>query len=115
MTTIMNARISSCLLGFFFPEFADGLNFAVHMELELANKHICMVEMNPVKIPMLLELLDVRGFNMIEGQYIQVKFEGNKRPNFIKPILATDSDEWFKLDNDIYFGSRIWGGENEKK
>ena len=104
--TICNARIESCLLGF-FTITGDLPNFIVRMELKLATGGVVVVDMNPVKIPVLLELLDVRGFNLIEGKYVQVKFKGNKRPNFIKSIMAHPSDSWFELDNGKYFGHRI--------
>lgn len=104
--TVMNARIQSCLLGF-FRAAADMPNFIVRMELELANKSICSVDMNPAKIPDLLELLGLKGFNQIEGQYVQVKYEMNERPNHIKPILAEPESLWFELDNGIFFGKKI--------
>lgn len=69
--TVMNAQITSCSLGF-FKAHADVPNFIVRMELQLANKSICPVDMNPAKIPLLLELLGLRGFNQLEGQYVQV-------------------------------------------
>ena len=109
-TTICNARITSCWLGFFSPDLADGKDFKLKMELKLSTKGECIVELNPIKIPMLLELLGLRGFNEIECKYIQVKYEVNKRPDFIKDILASESDEWFELDNGIYLGSRITEG-----
>ncbi|WP_296882230.1 hypothetical protein [uncultured Methanobrevibacter sp.] len=116
MSNICNARITSCSLGFFEPRGASGKNFKLLMELDLADGGLCVVDLNPIKIPMLLELLEIRDFYRIEGQFVQVKYEGNKRPNFIKNILAKKSDEWFELDNDIYFGCRITSGEsNEKK
>lgn len=104
--TVMNAKITSCLLGF-FKAHADIPNFIVKMELELANKSICRVDMNPAKIPELLELLGLKGFNQLEGQYVQVKFKENLRPNYIKPILATPDSSWFELDNGVFFGKRI--------
>ena len=104
--TICNARIESCLLGF-FTIAADMPNFIVRMELKLATGGVVVVDMNPVKIPRLLELLDVPGFNILETEYVQVKFKGNERPNFIKPIMAKPSDPWFELDNGKYFGHRI--------
>ena len=115
MSTICNARITSCWRGFFEPDLADGKDFKLKMELKLSTKSECIVELNPIKIPMLLELLEIRGFNEIEGKYIQVKYEGNTRPNFIKSILASESDEWFELDNGIYLGSRITPGVNNEK
>ena len=64
-------------------------------------------------VPEFMELLDVRSFYDIEGKYLQVKCEDNLRPDYVKSILAKKSDEWFELDNGIYFGSRIMktGGE----
>lgn len=112
--TICNARIESCLLGF-FTIAGDMPNFIVRMELKLATGGVAVVDMNPVKIPVLLELLDVRGFNLIEGKYVQVKFKGNERPNFIKSIMAHPSDSWFELDNGKYFGHRIDLFESEPK
>ena len=112
--TICNARIESCLLGF-FTIAADMPNFIVRMELKLATGGVAVVDMNPVKIPRLLELLDVPGFNILETEYVQVKFKGNERPNFIKPIMAKPSDPWFELDNGKYFGRRINLFESEPK
>ena len=112
--TICNARIESCLLGF-FTIAADMPNFIVRMELKLATGGVVVVDMNPVKIPRLLELLDVPGFNILETEYVQVKFKGNERPNFIKPIMAKPSDPWFELDNGKYFGRRINLFESEPK
>jgi len=104
--TICNARIMSCLLGLFRGP-ADAPNFIVRMKLELATKNTSVVELNPVKIPELLELLDLSGFNQIEGEYVQVKYQDNYVPDAIKPIMAGPSDPWFELDNGKYFGSRI--------
>lgn len=105
--TVCNARITSCVLGFFRPDAKEGLNFIVKIELKLATKNIAVVHLNPYRIPMLLELLGIRGFYEIEGQYVQVKYKGNKIPHVLKPIMASPSDPWFELDNGKYFGSRI--------
>lgn len=105
--TICNAKITSCVLGLFGPDLKDGLNFIVKMDLELATGNIAVVHLNPYKIPELLELLGIRGFYGIEGQYVQVKYIGNKIPHVLKPIMAKPSDPWFELDNGKYFGSRI--------
>ena len=43
-TTICNARITSCWLGFFDPDLADGKDFKLKMELELSTKGECIVE-----------------------------------------------------------------------
>lgn len=108
VTKIMNAQISHIDLGFKFPEGADGKNFIVLIELILANKNLCTVELNPARLPEFMELIEVQNFYQIPGKYIQVMFEDNKRPDLFKPILATNSDDWIKFDNGIYFGSRIF-------
>ena len=107
VTEIMNAKISHIDLGFKFPEGPDGRNFIVLIELILANKNLCTVELNPARLPEFMELIDVQNFYQIPGEYIQVMFEDNKRPDLFKPILATDSMDWVKFDNGVYFGSRI--------
>jgi len=105
--TICNARITSCILGFFGPDLKEGLNFTVKLDLKLATGNTAVVNLNPYKIPELLEILGIRGFYGIEGQYVQVKYIGNKVPHVLRPIMAKPSDPWFELDNGKYFGSRI--------
>ena len=107
MEHIMNARIERVDLGFKGIEGRDGKNFICFMGLALANKAHCTVDLNPARLPEFMELLEVRNFYDIEGKYLQVKFEGNKRPDVVKAILAGELDDWFQLDNGMYFGSRI--------
>lgn len=105
--TVCNARITYCLLGFFKPDARKGLNFIVRIGLELATRNTAVVHLNPYRIPALLELLEVHGFNLLDGMYVQVKYKGNNVPHALKPIMASPSDPWFELDNGKYFGSRI--------
>lgn len=108
MEHVMNAQIERVDLGFKKGdvEGKDGRNFTCFMSLLLPMSS-CIVDLNPARLPEFMELLDVRSFYDIEGKYLQVKLEDNKRPNLVKPILGKKSDEWFHLDNGIYFGSRI--------
>lgn len=107
MEHIMNAQIESVNLGFKGIEGKDGKNFICFMGLLLANKSQCTVDLNPLRLPEFMDLLDVRSFYDIEGKYLQVKFEDNKRPDEVKPILASEYEDWYPLDNGMYFGSRI--------
>ena len=105
----MNAQIERVDLGFRQQDIEGtaGKNFVCFMSLALSQGGGCVVDLNPARLPEFMELLEVRSFYDIEGKYLQVKLEDNKRPNLVKPILGKKSDEWFHLDNGIYFGSRI--------
>ena len=104
---ISNAKIINVNLGFSDIQGEDGRNFKLSFQLELSTGGFCTCDLNPYKLPQFLELLEIDNINQIEGCYVQVSHKDNHRPNKLKNILSNDSDEWFYLDNGIYFGSYI--------
>lgn len=104
---ISNAEITMVILGFSNESGSAGRNFKLSFELKLSEGGNCICDLNPYKIPELLKLLDIDNFDKIKGCYVQVEYTGNYRPDKIRNILSRSSDDWFHLDNGIYFGSEI--------
>lgn len=69
------------------------------------------VTFNPMRLPQLLEQLGLEKFSELEGTYIQIPITWiGEQVTGIKSIMAKDDEEWFKTENDIYFGSQYFKG-----
>lgn len=81
------------------------------LELQLRTEFtIVAVSFNPLRLPQLLNELEINKFSELEGQYIRIKGEGiGGEVIGIKPILTKNDKHWFKTENHIYFGSNFIG------
>ena len=66
------------------------------------------VSFNPLRLPQLLEQLELEKFSELEGTYIQIMDTSfGAECMGIKSIMARDDEEWFRTENNIYFGSNF--------
>ena len=66
------------------------------------------VSFNPLRLPQLLNQLELDKFSDLKGTYIQITDTGlGEEVKGIKSIMAKDNEEWFKTENNIYFGSNF--------
>ena len=102
-----------------FDEFGgrNGRQFVLTLSLKLCYGGVT-VSFNPLRLPQLLEQLGLTRFSELEGTYIQIMDTNiGEKCKGIKSIMAKDSEEWFKTENDIYFGSNfieLWEKELEE-
>ena len=95
----------------------NGRQFKLTLSLKLRYGGV-NVSFNPLRLPQLLEQLGLECFSELEGTYIQIMdTDVGETCKGIKSIMAKDNEEWFKTENDIYFGSNfieLWEKELEK-
>ena len=93
----------------------NGRNFRLTLTLETINGGVT-VNFNPMRLPQLLEQLGLERFSELKGTYIQIpKTKIGNQVMGIKSIMAKDSEEWFKTENHIYFGSEFFKGYDESR
>lgn len=88
----------------------NGRNFRLSLQLKTTYGGV-NVSFNPMRLPQLLEQLELERFSELEGKYIQIpKTDFGETVKGIKSIMAKKDEEWFKTENDIYFGSEFFKG-----
>ena len=86
----------------------NGRNFRLTLQLK-TNYGGVNVSFNPMRLPQLLEQLGLKRFSELEGTYIQIpKTNFGETVKGIKSIMAKCDEEWFKTENNIYFGSEFF-------
>ena len=105
-----NAKITKAELYFTDQGGRNGRNFVLELNL-ITSVGGLSVKFNPMRLPQLLEQLDLKKFSELEGTYIQIPDTPlGQEATGIKSILAKDSEKWFKTENSIYFGSEFFKG-----
>ena len=88
----------------------NGRNFRLTLQLKTTYGEV-NVSFNPMRLPQLLEQLGLERFSELEGTYVQIpKTNFGETVKGIKSIMAKRDEEWFKTENDIYFGSEFFKG-----
>ena len=88
----------------------NGRNFRLKLTLKTVYGGVT-VSFNPMRLPQLLEQLELERFSELEGTYIQIpKTSFGEQVMGIKSIMAKRDEEWFKTENHIYFGSEFFKG-----
>ena len=91
----------------------NGRNFRLKLTLKTVYGGVT-VSFNPMRLPQLLEQLELERFSELEGTYIQIpKTSFGEQVMGIKSIMAKRDEEWFKTENHIYFGSEFFKGYGE--
>lgn len=91
----------------------NGRNFRLTLTLKTIYGEVT-VSFNPMRLPQLLEQLGLEQFSELKGTYIQIpKTRIGEQVMGIKSIMAKDSEEWFKTENHIYFGSEFFKGYDD--
>ena len=109
-----NAKIASADLCFEEISGVCGRQFTLRLRLEVAGGG-CIIFANPLKLPQLLQKLELEKFSELEGCYIKIP----KTPMFgdcpskLTHILD-DKNNWLELDNGKYFGCEWWPIIKEK-
>lgn len=92
----------------------NGRNFRLTLQLKTTYGGV-NVSFNPMRLPQLLEHLGLERFSELEGTYIQIpKTNFGETVKSIKSIMAKRDEEWFKTENDIYFGSEFFKGYGDE-
>ena len=92
---------------------SNGRNFRLTLTLKTIYGGVT-VSFNPMRLPQLLEQLELEQFSELEGTYIQIpKTRFGEQVMGIKSIMAKRDEEWFKTENHIYFGSEFFKGYGE--
>ena len=88
----------------------NGRNFRLTLELKTIYGGV-NVSFNPMRLPQLLEQLELERFSDLKDTYIQIpKTPLGSKVTGIKSIMARDDEEWFETENHIYFGSDFFKG-----
>ena len=91
----------------------NGRNFRLTLKLKTIYGEV-NVSFNPMRLPQLLEQLELERFSELEGTYIQIpKTRFGEQVVGIKSIMAKRDEEWFETENHIYFGSEFFKGYGE--
>lgn len=91
----------------------NGKNFRLTLNLKTIYGEV-NVSFNPMRLPQLLEQLELERFSELEGTYIQIpKTRFGEQVAGIKSIMAKRDEEWFETENYIYFGSEFFKGYGE--
>ena len=94
----------------------NGRQFVLELSLKTTYGGV-NVSFNPLRLPQLLEQLNLEQFSELEGIYIQIpKTSFGEEVTGIKSIMAKRDEEWFETENGIYFGSNfidMWNKELE--
>lgn len=107
-----NAKISDADLCFEEIGGVNGRQFTLRLWLEV-NGGGCVIFANPLKLPQLLQKLELEKFSELIGTYVKVPKVDMKCPSKLTHILDSDND-WLELDNGMYFGSEWWDIIKEK-
>ncbi len=98
----------------------NGQQFRLELKLKTTYGGV-NVSFNPLRLPQLLQQLELTKFSELQGTYIQITNTNfGEEVKGIKSIMAKNSEEWFETENNIYFGSNfidMWEKElkNEDK
>lgn len=104
-----NALIKNADLYFTDVRGRNGQNFVLGLELKTFSGGV-NVFFNPLRLPLLLEKLGLSKFSELKGTYIQINDTNfGEQVKGIRSILAKDDEDWFKTENNIYFGSKFGG------
>ena len=88
----------------------NGKNFRLTLNLKTIYGEV-NVSFNPMRLPQLLEQLELERFSELEGTYIQIpKTRFGEQVMGIKSIMAKNDEKWFETENYIYFGSEFFKG-----
>lgn len=91
----------------------NGKNFRLTLNLKTIYGGVT-VSFNPMRLPQLLEQLELERFSELEGTYVQIpKTRFGEQVAGIKSIMAKRDEEWFETENYIYFGSEFFKGYGE--
>ena len=101
-----NAKIASADLCFEEISGVNGRQFTLRLLLEVAGGG-CMIFANPLKLPQLLEKLELEKFSELEGCYVKVPKIDMHAPSKLTHIMD-DENDWLELDNGRYFGCEWW-------
>ena len=101
-----NAKIANADLCFEEISGVRGRQFTLRLRLEVGGGG-CIIFANPLKLPQLLEKLELEKFSELEGVYVKVPKICNYAPSKLTHILDNDND-WLELDNGKYFGCEWW-------
>ena len=92
----------------------NGQQFRLELSLKTSYGGV-NVSFNPLRLPKLLKQLNLEKFSELQGTYVQIMDTPlGAECKGIKSILAKDNEDWFKTENNIYFGSNfmeIWEKE----
>lgn len=101
-----NGIIRGFSLGFDNFSGKQGRNFIFEINVELSFGDI-VIEMNPRKIPQLLDILKINDVNeLINTPIIMAKTD--YRPKWIQHFLASYTDKPFPVNDDKYYGSNLY-------
>ena len=110
-----NACIKKADLYFTESGGRSGRNFVLELSLETATGGVS-IRFNPMRLPQLLQHLGLEKFSELEGTYIQIpKTYIGDTVDGIKSILAKPSEDWFRTENEIYFGCEFFKGYGDEK
>lgn len=101
-----NAKIVSADLCFEEISGVRGRQFTLRLRLEVGGGG-CMMFANPLKLPQLLQKLELEKFSQLEGSYVKIPKSDTHCPSKLTHILDEKND-WLELDNGKYFGSEWW-------
>lgn len=105
-----NARIEKAELKFGDADGKNGRQFTLTLQLNYDDMCGVFVTFNPLRLPQLLEMLELTKFSELEGTYVQTMNTSlGEECRGIRHILADSNDGWFKTENHIYFGSEFMG------
>lgn len=102
-----NARIEKAELKFGDADGKNGRQFTLTLQLKYDTDYTVgvFVTFNPLRLPQLLEMLELTKFSELEGTYVQtMDTRLGEECGGIRHILADSTDEWFETENHIYFG-----------
>ena len=101
-----NAKISSADLCFEEISGVAGRQFTLRLHLKLSSGG-CMMFANPLKLPQLLQKLELEKFSELDGTYVKIPKVDTHCPSKLTHILDDECD-WLELDNGMYFGCEWW-------
>lgn len=108
-----NALITNADMQFGDISGTNGRQFRLKLDLEMKYGGVS-VSFNPLRLPQLLQQLGLKRFSDLEGTYVQIpETDFGEEVTGIKSIMAKDSEEWFKTENHIYFGSEFFKGYDD--
>ncbi len=85
----------------------NGQQFKLKLDLKTTYGGVS-VSFNPLRLPQLLQQLNLSKFSELKGTYIQITNTGiGEKVKGIKSIMAKNDEEWIETENDIYFGSNF--------
>lgn len=107
-----NAKIRCADLCFEDIGGVNGRQFTLRLHLKLSGGG-CMMFANPLKLPQLLQKLELEKFSQLEGSYVKIPKSDTHCPSKLTHILDEKND-WLELNNGKYFGSEWWPIIKEK-